>query len=269
MGKGGADPRRSAIGVIVAVTLLGLALVMGTLVSGPLRAGRPLWLPTAGNGAPRSVAPAPFQTSSAVPGPAQHFSPAELQLWLLWAALAAIVVAGILVYLIRRFLRRSRVITEPRDGRVSAVSAPTADTRTDDPIAPVVVRGIDRAIALLDDAREPHDAIVRAWLGLQEAAEASGAGRRPSETPGEYTTRIIARFGTDRDAALTLLDLYQGVRFGGHEVDASTVESARACLARLRDSWHESTNAGRAQHRPVPDLPSSGSSALEDRGGTP
>ena len=223
--------------------MLGLVLVGGTLVSGPLRAGPPRWLPTAGNGARPSVAPAPFQTRGPAPTHAQHFSPGELQLWLLWAALAAIAVAGILVYLVRRMLRRSRILTEPEDGRVVAVSAATADTRTDDPIAPAVVRGIDRAIALLDEAREPHDAIVRAWLGLQDAAEASGAGRRPSETPGEYTTRIVTRFGTDRDAALTLLDLYQGVRFGGHSVDAGTVELARACLARLRDSWHEATGA--------------------------
>ncbi|GAB3796815.1 hypothetical protein GCM10028798_07290 [Humibacter antri] len=267
MGKGGDARRRSAVGLIVVVAVLGLVLVAGTLMSGPLRAGRPLWLPTAGNGAPHPVAPAPFQTRGPAPTPTRHFSPAELQLWLVWATLAAIVVAGIVVYLVRRALRRSRILTEPADGRMSAVSAPTADARTDDPIAPVVVRGIDRAIALLDDAREPNDAIVRAWLGLQDAAEASGAGRRPSETPGEYTTRIIARFGTDRDAALTLLDLYQGVRFGGHPVDTTTVESARACLTRLRDSWHDATGANRTAHGSARDAPHTGSSTPADRGG--
>jgi hypothetical protein len=150
-----------------------------------------------------------------------------------------VIVAGVLVYLIRRALRRSRVRSEEQDARLSPITSPSPPSRTDEPVAPVVARGIERALQMLDDVREPSDAIVRAWLGLQEAAEASGAARRASETPGEYTTRIVTRFGTDHDAALTLLSLYQGVRFGGHPVDGATIELARSCLARLRDSWHD------------------------------
>jgi hypothetical protein len=236
--------RRPTTAALVVVVVLGLGLVAGTLLSGPLRAGRPLWLPTAGDGLPRRVLPGPFQTGSPAPLPAQqHLAPLQLQQWLLWAALAAVVVAGILVYLIRRALRRSRVLSAQRDGRASSVIAAAEPVRTDEPAAPVVARGIARAISLLDEAREPRDAIVRAWLGLQDAAEASGAGRRPSETPGEYTARIVTRFGTDREAARTLLVLYQGVRFGGHPVDDGTVQLARRCLTRLRDSWHDAATS--------------------------
>lgn len=251
MGNGGTARGRSTAGLVAAVIVVGLALVAGTLVSGPLKAGRPLWLPTAGDGVPHPVLPAPFQTRSPAPLPAQqHLNALQLQQWLLWSALAAVVVAGVLVYLIRRALQRSRVLSEQRDARASAGVAAAAPVRTDEPAAPVVARGIDRAIALLDETREPHDAIVRAWLGLQDAAEASGAGRRPAETPGEYTTRIVTRFGADDDAATTLLDLYQGVRFGGHPVDSGTVEVARRCLTRLRDSWHDAgTASGRAGRR--------------------
>ncbi|MGA0565930.1 DUF4129 domain-containing protein [Rathayibacter sp. KR2-224] len=239
MDKGGDARRRSTVGLVVTVAVLGLALVVGTMVSGPLRAGSPLWLPTAGRGIPRPALPGPVQTATPAPLPQEHFSPAQLQQWLLWAALVAVVAAGILVYLLRRLLRRSRLLSEERDGAMSAVGATAPPARTDDPVAPVMASGIAKAIRLLDEAREPHDAIVRAWLGLQEAAQASGAGRRPAETPGEYTARIVARFGTDRDAARTLLDLYQGVRFGGHPADRNTVDLARSCLARLRDSWHD------------------------------
>lgn len=239
VGKGGAARRRSTIGV-VAVALLGLGLVASTIAAGPLQAGRPRWLPTSGNLPARPAAPVPGPSGAPTPAPQDHVSPALLQQWLLWAALAAIVVAGILVYLLRRALRRSGLRSEARDGRLSPVTPSAPPPRTDEPVAPVVARGIERALQVFDDVREPKDAIVRAWLGLQDAAEASGASRRPAETPGEYTTRIITRFGTDRGAALTLLDLYQGVRFGGHPADGATVELARACLTRLRDSWHES-----------------------------
>lgn len=239
VGKGSAARRRSTIGVI-AVAVLGLGLVAGTSVAGPLRAGPPRWLPTTGRPPVHPAAPVPAQSGAPTAVPQDHFSPAVLQQWLFWAALAAVITAGILVYLVRRALRRARVRSQEQDARLSPVTSPPPPSRTDEPVAPVVARGIDRALQLLDDVREPRDAIVRAWLGLQDAAEASGASRRASETPGEYTTRIVTRFGTDRNAALTLLDLYQGVRFGGHPVDGTTVELARSCLTRLRDSWHDS-----------------------------
>ena len=47
------------------------------------------------------------------------------------------------------------------------------------------------------EQRDPADAIVRAWLGLQETAEESGIVRHPAETPTEFTSRspeLIPRF---------------------------------------------------------------------------
>nr|WP_240977409.1 DUF4129 domain-containing protein [Planctomonas sp. JC2975] len=73
---------------------------------------------------------------------------------------------------------------------------------------------------------------------MQEAAADSGVRRRPSETPAEYTARIISRIGADDAAATRLLRLYQGVRFGAHPAMAADVDTARACLLALRASWH-------------------------------
>lgn len=247
MGTDDGANRRSALGLTVAVAVLGLCVIAGTLFAGPLRAGRPLWLPTAGNGLPVPHEPGPFQTQTPAPPPGQQQAvQLHLTQWLLWSLLAALVIAGILIYLIRRMMRRSALLTAERVASLTPARATSAASRSDEPAAPVVARGIDRALELLEREREPRDAIVRAWLGLQEAAEASGAGRRPAETPGEYTARIVSRFGADEQAAGILLDLYQGVRFGGHPVDTETVDIARSCLLRLRSSWHDGvTRSGR------------------------
>ncbi|HWD61815.1 MAG TPA: DUF4129 domain-containing protein [Humibacter sp.] len=236
MGSNEASGRRVAL--VVAVCVLGLIMIGGVLVAGPLRAGPPRWLPTKGDGIPPSAAPGPFQTQ--VPAAPSHTStpPAQLQVWLIYALIAAVVLAGILVYLIRRMLRRSGTVTEARKAPVASASPAGPAARTDEPAAPIVAEGIERAIQLLDETREPHDAIVKAWLGLQDAATASGVRRRPAETPAEYTARIVSRFGADSQAADTLLALYQGVRFGSHPADETTVATARSCLTRLRESWN-------------------------------
>ncbi|GAB3387650.1 hypothetical protein GCM10027568_07600 [Humibacter soli] len=232
------------IALVVAVCVLGLVVIGGVLVAGPLRAGPPRWLPTAGPVIPPPPASFPAHTAGTpAPAPQNSTPPEEFHLWLVYALIGSLVLAGVLIYLIRRMLRRSGTITEERAARVAPATAAAPAARTDEPAAPVVAEGIERAIQLLDETREPHDAIVKAWLGLQDAAAGSGVRRHPSETPTEYTARIVTRFGADRDAADTLLSLYQGVRFGSHPVDEETVAVARSCLTRLRESWH--AGAGR------------------------
>jgi hypothetical protein len=102
---------------------------------------------------------------------------------------------------------------------------------------PVLHRGLLRAADLLDDDREPRDAIVKAWIGLQEAAEDSGISRRPSETPTEFTSRVFESVAADRDAASTLLAVYLRVRFSRRDATESDVLAARDAIQRLRDTW--------------------------------
>ena len=224
--------------LVVAVCVLGLVAIGGVLLAGPLRVGRPLWLPTEGVRLPPAVAPRHVQTAAPAPEHVGSTTQGQFPFWIVYAIIAAVAIAGIL-FLIRRMLRRSRTISPERPAPVMPIVPPAEPAPTDEPAAPVVAQGIERAIQLLDEAREPHDAIVKAWLGLQDAASSSGVRRRPAETPAEYTARIVTRFGADREAAATLLALYQGVRFGSHPVDETTVLRARGCLNRLRESWNE------------------------------
>lgn len=100
-----------------------------------------------------------------------------------------------------------------------------------------LLTGIGLALQALDEQREPADAVVRAWLGLQETAEESGIVRRPSETPTEFTSRILSRAFADDRALRTLLRLYLRTRFGDHPVTAEDVAAVRAALQQLLSTW--------------------------------
>lgn len=101
-----------------------------------------------------------------------------------------------------------------------------------------LLTGIELALRALDEPREPADAVVRAWLGLQQTAEESGIVRGPSETPTEFTTRILSTAFADDHAVRTLLRLYLRTRFGDHPVTAQDVAEVREALAQLVSSWH-------------------------------
>lgn len=116
------------------------------------------------------------------------------------------------------------------------------------PVEPYVERqtlltGIGLALRALDEQREPADAVVRAWVGLQETAEESGIAPRPSETPTEFTSRILSNAFADDRALRTLLRLYLRTRFGDHPVTAEDVVEVREALAQLVATWPAAAGA--------------------------
>lgn len=89
----------------------------------------------------------------------------------------------------------------------------------------------------IDGHRDPGDAIVAAWVRLEEASARAGRARVPSETPGEFTLRILRRRpGLDGELE-TLLGLYESVRFGGARADETGRATARRCLATIEEAW--------------------------------
>jgi HAMP domain-containing protein len=134
--------------------------------------------------------------------------------------------------------RPSRAARSRHAVAVQAAAAVTSAPGVEpEPDVPVLRTGIERALELLDEQREPGDAIVRAWLGLQETAEQAGIVRQPAETPTEFTARIMGRaFGDDR-AIATLLRLYLRTRFGDRPVTTDDVDAVRAALTELIRTW--------------------------------
>jgi hypothetical protein len=158
-------------------------------------------------------------------------------LWIVLWVIAAIVAIGIAVLLWRLWAGRpSRAATGP----VAALETATSEIPVEpepEPGTPVLRTGIELALQALDEQREPADAIVRAWLGLQETAAESGIVRRAAETPTEFTSRILSRAFADDRAVRTLLRLYLRTRFGDHPVTTDDVASVRAALQELVRTW--------------------------------
>jgi hypothetical protein len=130
----------------------------------------------------------------------------------------------------------------PRASRRSAptvanVARPVEPDPEPEPAVPMLLSAIELALQTLDEEREPGDAIVRAWLGLQQTAADSGIVRDLAETPTEFTSRILSLASADERAAGTLLRLYQRTRFGDRPATAGDVEAARGALRTLAATW--------------------------------
>jgi hypothetical protein len=233
--------RRATVAVCAG---LGLLVVAAAALEGVPAFTGPRWVPDL-NPPARTAPPLPANggpQASAPALPAQAAGPGfPLGTILLAVLIAAAVV--IIVLLVRRWLRnrRSRPQLGLRDVGLLTADNPVLRAIPDaEPEPEPLRRGIEQALRELDEQREPADAVMRAWLGLQQTAEESGITRRMAETPTEFTTRIMAGVFTDDRAIQTLLKLYLRTRFGDHPVTATDVERAREALEGLASTWNDS-----------------------------
>jgi hypothetical protein len=150
---------------------------------------------------------------------------------LLVVALCVLVVASLGAVLVMIAPRRKRV----RPG-ASAVAPAAADAEDSRPVAELMLTGARRALAELRGrpTGPPSDAVVAAWLNLEEAAASSGAPRQDHQTPTEFTGALLTRYEVDTAAAATLRGLYQRARFGApDQVTARDAEEAAEALERV------------------------------------
>ena len=228
---------------LVACALLGVVVVVGAGGQGAARFTGVRWVPD-WNPSPATVPPRDdpaLPRPSGLPPAAQDTgSQLDLSRILLWAAIgiAAIVAALLLWRWLARRPPRSTVGLRP----VGALTTPPPEPEPE-PEPPAIRRGVEEALRLLDVEREPGDAVMKAWLGLQQTAEDSGIVRRAAETPTEFTTRIMGRAFADDRAIQTLLTLYLRTRFGDHPVTATDVALARDALEDLARTWDDGATA--------------------------
>ncbi|MEJ1086829.1 DUF4129 domain-containing protein [Microbacterium sp. Mu-80] len=148
------------------------------------------------------------------------------------AAVAALVILirSVLGYWRSRPLRRAAGSATDATLSAEAVAEPIPD-------APTMRRGIAAARAAIDLPSDPGDAIIAAWIGLEETAVDSGVGRGRSETPAEFTLRILLHRPGIEEPARRLLRLYECVRFGGHRADDGMRADAARALAEIEEGW--------------------------------
>lgn len=83
-------------------------------------------------------------------------------------------------------------------------------------------------------AGPPSDAVVAAWLRLEQAAADSGAPREDHQTPTEFTGALLVRYEVDTTATGTLRRLYQRARFGpADQVSAHDAAAATEALEHI------------------------------------
>lgn len=229
---GGRPPTIAIIAALICVVV-----AIGAGLQGRFVFGGPRWIPGAPAlpAAQQSQPPQPTTAPTALP----HHStanPAVVFSWLPIVIVLALLLMAVILLLIRYWLRHRRIPV----GRFLSVEPALDDSPIDTETAadlPVLHRGLVRAADVLDTDREPRDAIVRAWIGLQEAAEDSGLRRRPAETPTEFTSRVFESVDADRAAAAALLGVYLRVRFRRAPATEADVAVARESIRRLRETW--------------------------------
>lgn len=187
------------------------------------------------------VPPAPMESS---PPPMEPPEDSPL-LTIIGFVLAALVAAAVLaaayfgLRLLLRFLKglwRDRPLARQEVAHVDAevLVGAALDAEPDEA---TIRRGIAEALRTIDERPAPGDSIVAAWVGLEESAADAGAGRGANETPSEFTVRIIGRRTGIAADVVTLLALYEQVRFGGRDADEGDRATASACLRGIQAGW--------------------------------
>jgi Domain of unknown function (DUF4129) len=175
--------------------------------------------PRPGRGDPTAVpaAPDPFALGTAT-GPGIPMR--------VFLVVAAVIGAGLVIWYAAGLVRlphRSRD-TGREDAEIE--TAPADVRRTVADIVDEVLVQIERG--------QTRDSIIACWIRLEEVAAGVGIARRPSETAGELTERVLAAQRVDADALTRLADLYREARFSTHDLDASARIEARSALEDIR-----------------------------------
>lgn len=186
----------------------------------------PVEMPTPALGPPTGQSP-PFQP------PPRQGDGADLS-WLPWVALGIAVLAILfgIWWLWRRYGATGSAEQQDPRGLGSAML-----TEESLPDVPVLQQGVEAAGRSLDQITEPNNAIVAAWLELEEASASSGVVRTPAQTPTEFTVTVLDKTHADAEATRQLLGLYHRARFSSEGVGPDEVERAKDCLTRLAASW--------------------------------
>ncbi|WP_082488133.1 DUF4129 domain-containing protein [Microbacterium sp. Leaf159] len=234
------DARRGVrrLGLVSVVAALFLIVMIAAAIQGAptFRPSEPV--------PPASEPPAPTTAPGATGLPEEvEIDPTSAAVVQVFAViLMLLVVAGVialLVIIVRALLRawRNRP-TERRDGaEVAADVAEVAAVPEPEVVVEAIRRGIAGALQAIDERALPTDAVIAAWVGLEESAADAGVTRAASETPGEFALRVITRRSGIEDDASELLTLFERVRFGAHEATESERHAARAALRRIEEVW--------------------------------
>jgi len=135
--------------------------------------------------------------------------------WVPWTAL--VIVALTIAAGAWLLLRRRRETMAPAPSDRTATSA-----------------AVQAAMTALDTVDDPRQAVIAAYVAMQQSLAATGIARSPAEAPREYLQRVlVASSATEREAR-TLTGLFEEARFSTHPVSERVRELALSALSSLR-----------------------------------
>jgi len=166
--------------------------------------------------------------------------------WLFDLLTVPVVLLAVVLFLI--VVRRLRLVRRRRRARAPARprSAPPGSPARPAEEVGELGEELVRQAAALDDG-EPRNAIVAAWVALEQAAARAGVRPDRSETPTEFAQRAAAAYRLDGDALARLADLYREARFSRHELTREHIAQARRSLGTLAHDLRVGAHHGAAR----------------------
>ncbi|NUS00878.1 MAG: DUF4129 domain-containing protein [Kribbellaceae bacterium] len=176
--------------------------------------------PTQGTPTPRAM-PQPHDTPS----------------WLLsmWQTLIYLIAAAIVVLIVVAIIRTVRRVRLPK--------LEPADNDWERVKAERLAEAVDTGLAQIDTGTAT-DAVVACWVALEQASASAGVPREPSETPAEFTVRVLGVGGISEPELIRLGELYREARYSTHGSTEAARTEARAALLRLREELAAAVGAG-------------------------
>jgi hypothetical protein len=223
--------RRGAL-ALAAVLLVGVTAAGFVVLASAGGSVRPLSESTL-RSSPRTLPTfTPTETVSAPtpigPPRQRDVKPHPMPEWLkaLWQALVYLVFAAIALFLARWIYRVIRKVELPQ--------AEVADAEWERVKAERLAEAVDTGLSRIDSGTAT-DAVIACWVALEEAAASAGVARDPSETPAEFTVRVLGVGGISEPQLDRLGELYREARYSTHGSSEPARTEARAALLRLRD----------------------------------
>jgi Domain of unknown function (DUF4129) len=153
--------------------------------------------------------------------------------WIPIAAVVALVLAGVVAYVISE--RRSR------RGR-----------STDRELAEQLAVVLDEAVDDLRAEADPRKAIIAAYARLERVFAANGTPRLASETADEYLPRVLHDLELDPASVGRLKELYTQAKFSHHAVDPAMKDEAIEAFEHIRDELRSSRDGSQVADGAVP-----------------
>ena len=223
--------RRSALALAV-ILMLGVAAVAVVVFASAGGSVRPV-SESAIRSSPGPIPTESVTNSAPVPTPRgspreREPKPVEMPEWLkaLWQALLYVLATLVVLFLLRTLYRVIRKVELPELEEVEG----DWERMKVDRLAEAVESGLQAV-----DSGTATDAVIACWVALEDAAASAGVAREPSETPAEFTVRVLGVGGISEPELLGLAQLYREARYSTHGSTEEARTQARAALIRLRD----------------------------------